>query len=119
MTLFELNQANYINLPTMTDEQLAKKIPYMVDFFDKHKSKYYLMLEKEQRYYTFFTFPRGNYNPGKLAREIISLAKDLGDVKSIEVNGLGNMLEIWIVIPDGECHMYGLFDYTEGVIEVS
>ena len=118
MTLYDINQANYANLPTLTDEQLAKLIPYIVDFLDKNKSKYYLMLEKEQRYYTFFTFPRGNYNPGKLAREIISLAQELGDIKSIEVDELGTMLEIWIV-NHGECTMYGLFDYAGGVIEVS
>lgn len=118
MTQFELNKANYAVLPTKTHQELEKTIPYIVSFLDQHKSKYYLMLETEQRYYTFFTFPKGNYNPGELAREIVSLAEDLGEVKSIETDRLDNMLEIWIV-QNGECRMYGLFDYSKGVIEIS
>ena len=120
MTLFELNQANYAQLPSKTQDQLEKSIPYIVSFLDKSKSKYYLMLEREQRYFTVFAFPKGNYNPGALAHEIIDLISHLGEVKSIEEDAAGaGMLEIWL-IPHGEkeCRMYGLFDYSEGVIEI-
>lgn len=114
---YEFNKANYANLPVMTKEELTRSIPYIVSFLDKSKSKYYLMLEADQRYYTLFTFPKGNYNPGELAREIISIAEELGPIKSIEESSDGNMLEIWI--GNGEdCRMYGLFDYSRGVIEV-
>ena len=115
MTVYELNKANYGNLPTMTKDELDKSIPYIVSFLDEYKSRYYLMLEAEQRYYTFFTFPNNNYNPGALAHELIDLASELGPIKSIEESG--TMLEIWI--GQGEdCRMYGFFDYHEGVIEV-
>lgn len=120
MTLYELNQANYTNLPSKTQEELAKIVPYIVSFLDKHKSKYYLLLERESRYYTLFTFPKGNYNPGQLAHELIDLIQHLGEVKSIEEDAHGEgMLEIWLT-PHGEkeCRLYGLFDYSEGVIEI-
>ena len=63
MTLYEFNKANYGNLPNMTDEELAKSVPYIVSFLDKYKSKYYLMInapdkENDSRYYTMFTFPK-------------------------------------------------------------
>ena len=56
-----------------------------------------------------------------MAKEIIEVAKSLGSIKSIEVGNNdipGKMLEIWITNLSGECNMYGLFDYTGGVIEV-
>ena len=117
MTLFEFNQANYANAPTMSKESLNKSISYVASYVSKHKSKYYLMLEKDQRYYTFFTFLHGNFNPTKLAKELIDLAADLGEVKSIEE--MGDMLEIWVVDKmTGECKMYGFFDYSKGTIEL-
>lgn len=121
MTMYELNQANYANLPTMTEQQLKAKVPYIVSYLDKHRGSYYLLLEKEQRYYTFFTFKDGHYNPGRMAGELIDIVADLGDVKAIETDNLDNMLEIWITsrdTSDGECSMYGFFNYDGGVIEV-
>lgn len=118
MTLYELNQANYSKLPTMTEEQLDKKIPYIVDFIDKHKGKYFLVLEREQRHYTILTFKDNRYNPGAMAREVIELINSFSQIKSIEVSG--DMLEIWSTDNDKEdCRMYAFFNYDAGVIEVS
>ena len=119
MTLYELNQVNYANAPTMSKESLTKSIPYVASFISKYKSNYYLLLEKDQRYYTFFTFSNG-FNPTKLAKELIDLVSHLGEVKSIEESESNNgMLEIWVVNKmTGECRMYGFFDYQGGTIEV-
>lgn len=126
MTLFDLNQANYPNLPTLTEEQLNKKVPFIVDFIDKHKGKNFLVLEKEQRHYTLLTFKDGKYNPGAMARELITLINSFSEIKSIEVST--DMVEIWVIQkkwnPDTnkdeeECRMYAFFNYDAGVIEVS
>lgn len=116
MTLYELNQANYINLPTLTKEQLEKKIPYIVSFIDKNKGNYFLVLEKESRHYTILTFKDGRYNPGAMARELLELMQSFSEIKSIEDSD--NMLEIWAVSND-KCSMYAFFNYDAGVIEVS
>lgn len=116
MTLYELNQANYINLPTLTKEQLEKKIPYIVSFIDKNKGNYFLVLEKESRHYTILTFKDGRYNPGAMARELLELMQSFSEIKSIEDSD--NMLEIWAVYND-KCSMYAFFNYDAGVIEVS
>lgn len=116
MTLYELNQANYINLPTLAKEQLERKIPYIVSFIDKNKGNYFLVLERESRHYTLLTFKDGRYNPGAMARELLDLMQSFSEIKSIE--DAGDMLEIWAVC-DGECSMYAFFNYDAGVIEVS
>lgn len=116
MTLYELNQANYINLPTLTKEQLEKKIPYIVSFIDKNKGNYFLVLEKESRHYTILTFKDGRYNPGAMARELLELMQSFSEIKSIEDSD--NILEIWAVSND-KCSMYAFFNYDAGVIEVS
>lgn len=117
MTLYELNQTNYANLPTLTHEQLEKRVPYIVSFIDKNKGKYYLVLDKEQRYYTILTFKDNKYNPGAMARELIDLLESGNQIKSIEENG--DMLEIWATNDQNECSMYAFFDYDAGVIEIS
>ena len=116
MTLYELNQANYANLPTLTEEQLEKKIPYIVSYIDKNKGQYFLVLEKESRHYTILTFKDGRYNPGAMARELIDLMQSFSEIKSIE--DTGDMLEIWATDGDN-CSMYAFFNYDAGVIEVS
>ena len=118
MTLYELNKENYIRQPTLTHEKLLKLKPFIISFLDETKSKYYLLLNYTQRHYTFFTFPNKNYNPGELVNQLIELIEGIGEVKAIEKSGLGNMLEIWIKDNSGECDMYGLFDYSGGVIEI-
>lgn len=119
MTLYELNQANYAKLPSLTDEQLKEKIPYIVSFIDKHKGKYFLVLEREQRHYTILTFKDGRYNPGAMARELLELVKSFSEIKSIEESN--DMLEVWVTqkkLDQEECRMYAFFNYDAGVIEV-
>ena len=115
MTLYELNQANYAQLPTMDKAALANSRGYIIDFLDREKSKYYLLLNNDLHYYTLFTF-KGGYNPGAMTKEILDIVSELGEVKSIETNSNG-ALEFWIVTEDG-CNMYPLFTYERGVIEI-
>ena len=118
MTIYEFNRVNYGNLPTMSDEALEKSILYIVSFLDEDKAKYYLLLNHDSNYYTLFTFPNDNYYPVGLARELIGIIKDLGPVKSIEKSNNGSALEIWIGDGD-DCHVYMLFNYTQGVVEIT
>ena len=114
MTLYELNQAGYASLPKMTKAELEKAKENIVTFLDVHNSSYYMMLNHDNKYFTLFVY-ENNIDVEKMAREIISVSKSLGEIKSIEVNG--DIIEIWILY-EGKCDMYAFFDYAKGVIQV-
>lgn len=118
INLFELNQTNYALLPTLNKEELKKSKKEIKEYLQAHK-EYFLMLEKEQRYYTVFCYGNARKrNYDKMANEILAIVTDLGEIKSIEVDEI--KIEFWI-LPKGEeeCRLYMFFDYDGGVIEVN
>lgn len=114
MTLYELNQAGYASLPKMTKAELEKAKGNIITFLDSNDSRYYMMLNHDNKYFTLFTY-ENDVNKNKMASEIISVSKTLGEIKAIEING--NIVEIWILYGE-KCDMYAFFDYTKGVIQV-
>lgn len=114
MTLYELNQAGYASLPKMTKAELEKAKGNIITFLDSNDSRYYMMLNHDNKYFTLFTY-ENDANKNKMASEIISVSKTLGEIKAIEING--NIVEIWILHGE-KCDMYVFFDYTKGVIQV-
>jgi len=122
MTLYELNQAGYTGLPKMAKSAIEKKrcditewLDDILPYYDMEQDIYFMLLNNERHYYTIFTWKEGeSYD---LASEIISVVKDLGTLKSIELNN-DNAWEFWITHPDTTTQAYYLFDYTKGVIEV-
>lgn len=114
MTLYELNQAGYASLPKMTKAELEKAKGNIITFLDSSDSRYYMMLNHDNKYFTLFTY-ENDVNKNKMASEIISVSKTLGEIKAIEING--NIVEIWILHGE-KCDMYAFFDYTKGVIQV-
>lgn len=116
MSLYKFNQQAYAALPSMDSEALEKSKDFIHDFLNKHDAKYYLMLCNEIRYYTVYTYTNV-HNVEKLVDEIIEITSDLGEIKSIETDGSGQALEFWIMY-EGECHMFLLFNYDRGVVEI-
>ena len=114
MTLYELNQAGYASLPKMTKAELEKAKRNIITFLDSNNSRYYMMLNHDNKYFTLFTY-ENDVNKNKMASEIISVSKTLGEIKAIEING--DIIEIWILY-EGKCDMYAFFDYAKGVIQV-
>ena len=114
MTLYEMNQIGYNQLPTMSKTQIQEATKELEQFLIKHDSKYYMMLNVDGRYYTLYTYNQ-EHDVQKMAAEMVDVVKTLGFLKGIEVKE--NMVEFWIK-NDGVCSMYGMFDYSKGVIEV-
>lgn len=116
MTLYEFNQAAYLNLPNMAYGEIIKTKELITQFLNNHKSRYYAMINNDKRYFTVFTYKK-DPNATQLSSEIIDVAKTLGNIKAIEVGD--DMVEFWIVpFQEKECIMFALFDYKKGVIEV-
>lgn len=115
MNLYEFNKLGYASLPKMTKVEIEKAKEDILEFLSIHSSNYYMMLNHDQKYFTVFTYKDKRIEREKMAEEMISVAKSLGTLKSIEVNG--DILEFWIQ-HDKECIMYATFEYEKGVIEV-
>lgn len=56
MTLYELNQAGYASLPKMTKAELEKAKGNIITFLDSNDSRYYMMLNHDNKYFTLFTY---------------------------------------------------------------
>lgn len=117
MTLYELNQVGYANLPTMTEQEVeAARIKVINPFITNHASHYYMLLCNEQHYYTIFTF-KSCFDANELSNTLFEVVQDLGEIKSIEENS--GALEFWIKKKDEDVsNVYVLFDYSQGVIEI-
>ena len=123
MTLYEMNQAGYASLPKMAKSAIEARRQAIIEWleqtimpgYDNEQSIYFMLLNNDLHYYTLFVW--GENDANVLANEIISIVKDLGTLKSIELNDNGAW-EFWITKPDASTNAYYLFDYTQGVIEV-
>lgn len=112
MTFYEANKNLYTNITPMKKQDVKKVID---DFLQEHESCYYLMLNHEIKYYTLFH--THDFNSMTMNCEMYSIIKGLGPVLDIEYNKNTQMLEVWIRY-EGEPIMFGIFDYTRGVVEV-
>ena len=124
MTLYELNQAGYAAMPKMAKSKVeASKRDiefWLADVSTNYEGGniYFILLNNDLHYYTLFNWREDQGGTiYDLATEIFSIIKDLGTLKSIELNDNGAW-EFWITSPDATTNAYYLFDYTRGVIEV-
>lgn len=115
MTLYEVNQQVYNQLPKITKAELEKAKDRLLKFISNHNDTYYMMLNHDKKYYTIFVIKRGD-RIIEMINEIIDVSKSLGQIKGIEITDQ-EMIEIWISNGD-ECNMYAVFPYDKGVIEV-
>lgn len=114
MNLYDINKSFYADVPAIKDIDNIRKT--IRGYLQAHPAKYYLLLNNELHYYTIYTFSAA-YRFKAMAVDIADLITDLGEIVDLVTNEDNGMLEIWIR-KDDEVNMYGLFDYTRGVIEI-
>lgn len=96
-------------------------VPYtnrVINFLKKNPSDYYMLLNNDIHYYTIFENVSKESNYERLADEVISLIKGIGDPVDISFEQ-EDMLTFW-VRPEGAttANHYVLFNYDWGVIRV-
>ena len=116
MNMYEFNKIGYAGVPSLTHPEIAQYQDKIEQFLKSHQSKYFMLLNNESKYYTLFTFTK-NYYFYSMARELISVVLELGEIKSIEFTEDGQAIEFWI-FANGECKVYYFFNYERGVIEI-
>jgi hypothetical protein len=114
MNLYEVNQTAYAKLPTLSEDDLRTAEKTILQFLKNNPTSYYMMVNNDCRYYTLYHFI-DTYKFKEMAKEMIDIITELGPVKSIEDEG--DKLAAWIMY-NGNCHVFYLFDYARGVVEV-
>lgn len=116
MTLYELNQNAYSRLSKMTSAEIKQAIDKNIKMFNDSDG-YLMLLCKELSDYTVFNVITMD-NPIDLWEEIIDLLKSRGTLKAIEGKEDGTV-EFWVQCKNDDiCHMYLLFNYNWGVIDI-
>lgn len=116
-TLYDMNKAAIINMPSLTNSELKKILKKIKQFFLDKTDKYFMLLNRET--YNFTLFNLGNKNEIAMKQTMDDFKECLnnrGRVVSIELDSAGNY-EIWIVDDFNEALVYYLFPYDLGVIE--
>ena len=116
-TLYDMNKAAIINMPSLTNSELKKILKKIKQFFLDKTDKYFMLLNRET--YNFTLFNLGNKNEIAMKQTMDDFKECLdnrGRIVSIETDSAGNY-EIWIVDDFNEALVYYLFPYDLGVIE--
>lgn len=116
-TLYDMNKAAIINMPSLTNSELKKNLKKIKQFFLDKTDKYFMLLNRET--YNFTLFNLGNKNEIAMKQTMDDFKECLdnrGRIVSIEPDSEGNY-EIWIVDDFNEALVYYLFPYDLGVIE--
>ena len=116
-TLYDMNKAAIINMPSLTNSELKKNLKKIKQFFLDKTDKYFMLLNRET--YNFTLFNLGNKNEIAMKQTMDDFKECLdnrGRIVSLEKDSAGNY-EIWIVDDFNEALVYYLFPYDLGVIE--
>lgn len=117
ISMYDLNEQIISQLPDYTDAQIEESKQVVNDFYNRAKSKYYMLLCKEASYYTLFTNTFDYDNEfSNLGDAVITCAADLGKIKSVETIGDAEV-EIWVYDTIAMVmYCLHLFDYQQGVV---
>lgn len=129
MSLYDMNRQLMASKPTLSEEQVLKTQPSFVNWALAHPGKYYLLLNNELHYYTFFALDEmlSTKNVYKLMKEFYDTLPYIGDVKDLaeEDNGSG-VYALWSTFKNDPSYgteqpaafVFYLFPYDGGVVEV-
>lgn len=117
LTLYGLNKMIVAQMPSLTAKELEEKKKLITSFVTEIQGKYYLLLNKELNYYTFFAIQPTS--EAEIYNELIECLASFGKIKSIDLvcQGDDSALECWICDENNNASVFYFFDWTEGTIE--
>lgn len=116
MNLYNLNQCLIAAEPDLPQVVIDRKIKELNKIINENDFKYYLLLNNELKYYTFFVKSEAGENFGEVVFELLN---EMGKIKSYEYNEETKCVEIWIKNSmESLAWVFYLFPYDQGTIEV-
>ena len=117
-TLYELNQSIINGMPALSENEERKASLEFFDWISKlpDNPKFYMLLCSELNYYTVFHI-NDTATKEDFWNELYDIAKELGTLKAMEIDS--GCFSIWADWPqDNISHLFYLFPYDRGVVEV-
>lgn len=115
MSLYDINQNVISQMPDLSEENLTQKKKLIRDYFVNTNGKYYMLLNRDNNYYTLFNINPESDEPDAVEDIVIECLNNLGSIKSIEDDD-GQAIEIW-TCRDNTASISYLFKYDSGVVE--
>lgn len=112
--LYDLNKQIISQLPSLTDEELDKKIDVIDDSYIKCVNDFYMLYGKEISYFTLFKVNEPIY----FAKTVLDCLNEIGEIKAIDPTGDGFAIEIWVQPTNEEPTCLYLFPYDNGLVVV-
>lgn len=111
--LYDLNKQIISQLPSLTDEELDKKIDVIDDSYIKCVNDFYMLYGKEISYFTLFKVNEPIY----FAKTVLDCLNEIGEIKAIDPVEDG-AVEIWVQPTNEEPTCLYLFPYDNGLVVV-
>lgn len=118
VNLYQLNQDIMSNQPALSGDGVRKGQLEFFDWISKlpDNPKFYMLLCHELNYYTVFHI-NDTATKEDFWNELYDIAKELGTLKAMEIDS--GCFSIWVDWPqDNISHLFYLFPYDRGVVEV-
>ena len=118
VNLYQLNQDIMSNQPALSEDGARKGQLEFFDWISKQPDnpKFYMLLCSELNYYTVFHI-NDTATKEDFWNELYDIAKELGTLKAMEIDS--GCFSIWADWPqDNISHLFYLFPYDRGVVEV-
>lgn len=115
---YEIHKQLYAAMAKPSKETLKERYVSIGAWFSASPAcDYYMLMCKENSYYTVFHFNNMHYNKGM--EEVQKTLESRGEVIDISYSQENDAYECWVKEKDTEeIHMYYFFKYDWGVIEV-
>lgn len=115
MTMYEVNKQIMSQLPGHNKDEIKKDIETINKFYEVEKSSFYMLLCKEESYYT--VLKRNNDTSDRLGPTVIDLLIEI-DHSILSVENLNNAeVEIWSRDKEDNIWCSHLFNYDIGVVD--
>lgn len=118
MTSYDLNKQLILSLGSIKDEELDKFKNIFSDYIEKNQDEYFMLLCKEQSYYTVFHYePRNRVD--SFTNILLEIINSVGEFYNYNIDKATGGIEIWIK-PEGkeEVFAYYFFPYDAGVVKI-
>jgi len=116
LSLYEINEQLVSQLPVLSTEDCLKAEEEINEWHKRIQSKYYMLLCKEQSYYTVFVAENFYVDCDSLGNAIISCLTDIGEIKAISLQD-NDTYEIWVHQPGmDKLWCLHLFNYSNGIV---